>query len=174
LLFGATALISTLVFLAELSTFISFLRPINVLRLMAWGGEATFFLNVFMTGYVAYAVAHAIFRIKVYKIFALYRGHSSASSLLFTAINLSRVCYPLCFNYEQITNMPPSAFLNFFGEVTIAEEYAIIFPILMLVFALCNAFDIYDRVAGYLGLASYAFDEEEAMEKKEEGRSILN
>lgn len=43
----------------------------------------------------------------------------------------------------------------------------------MLVFAFFNAFDIYDRIAGYLGLSSYAFDEEEAQEKKEEGRSIL-
>ena len=32
----------------------------------------------------------------------------------------------------------------------------------MLVFALFNLFDIYDRVAGYLGLSSYAFDDEEA------------
>lgn len=43
----------------------------------------------------------------------------------------------------------------------------------MLLFALFNVFDIYDRVAGYLGLSSWAFDEEEAQEKKEEGRNIL-
>jgi hypothetical protein len=70
------------------------------------------------------------------------------------------VCYPLCFNYLQIISTPDSSFLNFFGEVTIPQEYGIIFPILMIVFALFNAFDIYDRVVGYLGLTSYAFDDE--------------
>ena len=29
----------------------------------------------------------------------------------------------------------------------------------MIVFALFNAFDIYDKVVGYLGLKSYAFDD---------------
>ena len=112
--------------------------------------------------YIAYLVTHSIFKIKVYKIFALYKGHSTASSLLFTSINLSRVCYPLCYNYEQITDFSPSGFLNFFGSVTIPQQYTIIFPILMIVFGLFNAFDIYDKVAGYLGMASYAFDDEEA------------
>ena len=69
--------------------------------------------------------------------------------------------------------MPKSAFLNFFGEVTIPSQYAIIFPILMLIFALFNVFDLYDKIAGYLGLTSYAFDDEEAEEKQEEGRNIL-
>lgn len=57
--------------------------------------------------------------------------------------------------------------------MNIAREYVIIFPILMITFALFNAFDIYDRVVGYLGLASYAFDDEEAQEKRQEGRNIL-
>ena len=32
----------------------------------------------------------------------------------------------------------------------------------MIAFAFFNGFDIYDRVAGYLGMSSYAFDDEEA------------
>jgi hypothetical protein len=110
-LFLLSSLVSGLIFLGELCTFASFLMPTNLLRLLGWGGEIAYAFNVLLMGYVAYIVANSIFRIKVYKIFALYRGHSSASSLLFTAINLSRVSYPLCFNYEQITDMPPSGFL---------------------------------------------------------------
>ena len=140
--------------------------PANVLRLLGWGGHLPFSFNILLMGYIAYIVTQSVFRIKVYKVFALYKGHSTASSLLFTAINLSRICYPLCYNYEQITDLPPSGFLNFFGNVTIPLQYSIIFPILMLIFALFNIFDIYDRVAGYLGLASYAFDDEEAQEKR--------
>jgi len=55
--------------------------------------------------------------------------------------------------------MPNSSFLPFFGQVNIRQDLSIIFPILMLVFALFNLFDIYDKVLGYLGLGSYAFDD---------------
>ena len=34
-------------------------------------------------------------------------------------------------------------------------------------------FDICEKIAGYLGMTSYAFDDEEAEEKIEEGRIIL-
>lgn len=114
-LFLLATVLSTFIFFAELSTFASFLAPLNVLGLMGWGGPVAYGFNVFLTGYMAYVVANSVFRIKVYKIFSLHKGHSTASSLLFTAINLSRVCYPLCFNYLQITNEPESAFLRFFG-----------------------------------------------------------
>lgn len=69
--------------------------------------------------------------------------------------------------------MPDSAFLQFFGEVNFDKKYAIIFPILMIIFGVFNLFDIYDKIMGYLGLGSYAFDEEEAQEKSEEGQRIL-
>lgn len=55
--------------------------------------------------------------------------------------------------------MPDSAFLQFFGEVNFDKKYAIIFPILMIIFGVFNLFDIYDKIMGYLGLGSYAFDE---------------
>lgn len=173
MLFIITATISILIFFAELATFATFLAPVNPLGVLGWGGTAAYLGNLLLTAYIAYLVTHTIFRIKVYKIFALYKKNSSASSLLFTAINLSRVCYPLCYNYLQVTGMPASIFLPFFGEVTIRRELAIIFPILMLLFALLNLFDCYHKALGYLGLGSYAFDEEEAEELREEGRSIL-
>lgn len=115
ILFVLTSIISALLFMAELSTFATFLAPVNVLSLLGSGGPVAYAFNVLLTAYAAYIVGNAVFRIKVYKIFALHRGHSSASSLLFTSINLSRVCFPLCFNYLQITGEPLSAFQGFFG-----------------------------------------------------------
>jgi hypothetical protein len=35
----------------------------------------------------------------------------------------------------------------------------VIFPILMLAFAGFNLCSLYDKIMGYLGLSSYAFDE---------------
>jgi hypothetical protein len=155
-----TTVLSILIFFAELATFAQFLAPANVLALVSYGGTTGWVINTLLTAYVAYIVTHTIFRVKVYKVFSLHRGHSSASSLLFTAINLSRVCYPLCYNYLQITGLPESSFLQFFGEVTIRAEIMIIFPILMLTFAVFNIFNLYDKIMGYLGFGSYAFDDE--------------
>lgn len=118
-LFVVTLLLSILIFFAEVATFASFLGPANLLALLSFSGIAGLIVNTLLTVYVAYVMTHTIFRIKVYKIFSLHRGHSSASSLLFTAINLARVSYPLCFNYLQMTGLPRSAFLQFFGEVTL-------------------------------------------------------
>ena len=117
-------------------------------------------MNCVLMSYIVYIVTHTVFRVKLYKVFSLHKKHSTAASLLFTSINLSRVCYPLCYNYLQITDMPGSSFLNFFGDVSIPNKYAIIFPILMIIFALFNLFDIYDKIIGWLGLGSYAFDDE--------------
>lgn len=114
-LFLATTAISCIIFLAELSTFATFLSTVNVLGLMGLGGQVAYFFNLFLCIYIAQLVVSSVFRVKIYKIFALHRGHSTASSLLFSAINLSRICYPLCFNYSQITNLPDSSFLSFFG-----------------------------------------------------------
>jgi hypothetical protein len=66
----------------------------------------------------------------------------------------------LCYNYLQISGLPKSSFLQFIGEVIISEEITIVFPILMLAFAFFNLFDLYDKIMGYLGFGSYAFDEE--------------
>lgn len=114
-MFAVSAFISVLIFFAELVTFASFLAPANLLALVSFGGTPGLVINTCLTAYIAYIMTHTICRIKIYKVFELHRGHSSASSLLFTAINLSRVCYPLCYNYLQITGLPNSAFLNFFG-----------------------------------------------------------
>lgn len=172
-LFAVTSLLSVLIFFAEVATFARFLAPANLLALVGVSGVGGLVANALLTGYIAFVVTHTIFRIKVYRVFLLHRGHSSASSLLFTAINLARISYPLCYNYLQLTGLPPSAFLAFFGEVNLRDEVTVVFPILMLVFALFNLLDLYDKIMGYLGFGSYAFDAEEAAEKKEEGRNIL-
>lgn len=52
-------------------------------------------------------------------------------------------------------------------------RFVFIFPLVMVIFAIFNVFDIYDTIMGYLGLGSYAFDEDDEKEKTEEGRKIL-
>jgi hypothetical protein len=94
-------------------------------------------------------------------VFSLHKKHSSSSSLTFTAINMARICYPLCFNYLQITHIQNVAFISFFGTMNIHEKIAFIFPIIMIVFGIFNLVDVYDTIMGYLGFGSLAFDEED-------------
>lgn len=173
MLFAVTTVVSVLIFLAETSTFIWVFEYVNVLSLINWASPASYVLNCLLTCYIVYIVTHTVFRIKLYRVFSLHRKHSSSSSLTFTAINLARICYPLCFNYLQITHIKTAAFLTFFGDMNLHSNLVFIFPLLMLVFGLFNLLDIYDTIMGYLGLGSYAFDEEDAQEKAEEGQRIL-
>ena len=48
-----------------------------------------------------------------------------------------------------------------------------VFPVVMIVVGLANLFDVYDVVMGYLGLGTYAFDEQEETEMCEQGRKVL-
>lgn len=41
------------------------------------------------------------------------------------------------------------------------SKLVFIFPLVMIIFAIFNVFDIYDTIMGYLGLGSYAFDEDD-------------
>ena len=173
MMFGVVCLVGVLVFVAEVCSFIPVLSVINVLRVIQWDSPISYIMNCLLTFYIVYIVSHTVFRIKLYRVFALHKKHSTASSLCFTAINIARVAYPLCYNYLQITNMPNSYFITFFGDSNIGSEYGFIFPVIMVVFAVFNLFDIYDKIMGYLGFSSYAFDEEEAQEKTEEGQKIL-
>lgn len=155
-----TMIISVIIFWAEFSTFISVFNKINILSLINWSSPAAYLMNCCLTLYIVYVATHTVFRIKLYRIFSLHKKNSSSSSLCFTCINLARISFPLCYNYLQITNMPKTEFLNFFGDINYGSKVAFLFPVLMIFFGVCNLLDIYDKIMGYLGLGSYAFDEE--------------
>jgi hypothetical protein len=86
---------------------------------------------------------------------------------------MSRINYPLCYNYLQLTSLRETEFQRFLGDITIPEQIKVVFPVAMIVLGLANLFDVYDVVMGYLGLGTYAFDEEEEMEMCEQGRKVL-
>lgn len=68
-----------------------------------------------MLMYIVYVTTHTICRVKVYKVFELRKKHSNAPSLFFTAINMCRVVYPLCYNYLMLTKVEKTEFQNFLG-----------------------------------------------------------
>lgn len=174
-LFVMVTLLSIVVFIGEVSTFIPAVEAANALYyLNEIPSPATvYLLNSLLLLYIVYIISHSVFEMKVFGLYSLHRHHSTAASLLFTSVNLSRVSYPLCYNYLQITGMPKSAFLDFFGEISIGEHNTYIFPLLLIIFALFNLFDIYDRIMTCFGLGNFAFSEQEQAETKNEGKKII-
>lgn len=173
--FVAATALSLLVFLAELSTFVPAVTVVNVpfqingVRVPA----LVYCLNTALLLYVVYVVSHAVFEMKVFGLYSLHPRHSTAASLLFASVNLSRVSYPICYNYLQLTGLPRTAFLSFFGEVNLGEADAFIFPVLLLAFALFNVFDLYDRVMTCFGLGNYAFTQDEKEDTRREGKRVV-
>jgi len=167
-LFVIVSLLSIIVFIGELSTFIPAVEVANVLYYLNEipSAPVVYILNSLLLLYIVYIISHSVFEMKVFGLYSLHRHHSTAASLLFTSVNLSRVSYPLCYNYLQITGMPRSAFLDFFGEISIGEHNTYIFPILLIAFALFNLFDIYDRIMTCFGLGNFAFSEQEQADTK--------
>lgn len=161
-LFVGVTLLSLVVFVGELSTFIPPMEVANVLYYLNEipSPPVVYILNSLLLLYIVYIITHSVFEMKVFGLYSLHRHHSTAASLLFTSVNLSRVSYPLCYNYLQITGMPRSAFLDFFGEISIGEHNTYIFPVLLIVFAIFNLLDIYDRIMTCFGLGNFAFSEQ--------------
>lgn len=174
-LFVCSTILNIIIFIGQLSTFVPFMEVVNTLVYINEipSAPVVYIMNSMLLLYIVYIITHSIFEMKVFGMYSLHPNHSTAASLLFTSVNLSRVSYPLCYNYLQITGMPKSAFLDFFGEISIGDRNTYLFPILLIVFALFNLFDIYDRIMTCFGLGNYAFNPEDDAETKREGKKII-
>lgn len=102
-LFVLSVIVSAVFYLAEISIFTT--KKISVIYWLNYDMSLAYFVNCVMMVYVVYVVTHTIFRVKIYRVFELHKGHSTAASLLFTSMNMSRISYPLCYNYLQLTSI---------------------------------------------------------------------
>lgn len=111
-----TIFISTIIFIGEISSFVPVFEKANLLIYVDKAkSPVSYVLNSCLLLYMTYIITHSVFEMNVFGLFNLHKRHSTAASLLFMAINIARISYPLCYNYLQITGMPDIAFLSFFG-----------------------------------------------------------
>lgn len=70
----------------------------------------------------------------------------------------------LCYNFLQLVNVEDSAFIDVMGTADIVPVFGrtfnIIFPMLLLLLIVFNAFDIYSKVFKAVGLQKFDFDED--------------
>lgn len=94
-------------------------------------------------------------------------GYTDAPSLMFSATFVSRVAFPLSFNFFWLFGMSPTDVANVVGTFNfdeylrnhisniIQESFKIVLPILLIVLITCNIFDIYDKLLGALGFTRF-------------------
>ncbi len=71
---------------------------------------------VALLSYISFSVFYALFNLKFANFYGLYwNKHTDAASLIFYAINCSRVSTPLGYNFLQIINDKTTAFSQVMG-----------------------------------------------------------
>ncbi len=85
---------------------------------------------------------------------------------------------PLCYNFLQLVDVKDSAFSSVMGTVDIVPVFGrtfnIIFPMLLLILIVFNAFDIYSKVSKAAGMQRFQFDEDNpSTQSIEDGRRRL-
>ncbi len=69
---------------------------------------------------------------------------------------------PLGYNFLQIINDKDTSFIGVMGEANVVpifgETYNIVFPVLLIILILFNAFDIYSMIAKHMGFQKFVFE----------------
>ncbi len=98
-----------------------------------------------------FIVTYGLFRLRINGLFGLYsNGQTDGVSLIFAAINFSRVSYPLSYNYLQVLDLDNTQFNSLFGSTNIVpifgDTVTYFFPALLLIFIVLNYFDIFSKL----------------------------
>ncbi|KAF4671376.1 mitogen-activated protein kinase kinase [Perkinsus olseni] len=136
--------------------------------------------------YVAGCCYWSLFRVKVAGTYGLYtHHHTDSASLLWCASMVTRLSFPVAYNYLKLLRIPDSktSFGRMFGTPIsaapiIGEDFVSYFPLLILVFSLLQLTNMYHRLVRALGLSSTFEFEGSGLRADaatvEEGRKLLH
>jgi len=168
---------SAIIFVAEILNFVqsdsfdlsSYIKP------GSGGFTKSQFLCMIPLFYIWMCVYTALFNMKIGGRYGLYNHHhTDAASLIFAALNFSRVSSPMVFNFLQMLKLKGTAFNQVMGSSKLAISFTRYFPLLLILLIFCNIFDVYGRILSKFGLSRFGFNESENNEKVEEGKTLLN
>ncbi len=173
--------LAVIVIIAEVSIFVPVVQRANPVAIALSGEHSFLEVNIVSLGllcYICVCVYSSLFEVKLAGYYGLYPGHQTdGPSLLFSAINCTRVTYAICYNFLQLGAVKQSAFTSLMGQVDIfpvfGANFRYVFPVLLLVLVLMNGLDLYSKILVRLGLTRFVFSEDFAHDKIEEGRKQL-
>jgi hypothetical protein len=97
-------------------------------------------------------------------------NQTDPSNLAWSAYFLTRLITPLCYNYLLLIKVTDTAFNEVMGVINlvpvIGQQFAIFFPLLIIIFVALNLFNVYDKILAMLGLQAYSFSSEAYVTEK--------
>eukprot|EP01027_Heterolobosea_sp_BB2_P015396 GEZU01022030.1.p1 GENE.GEZU01022030.1~~GEZU01022030.1.p1 ORF type:complete len:589 (-),score=115.61 GEZU01022030.1:324-2090(-) len=152
---------------------------ISPLSLLLWSLTSQRWLQqtvaIAAMGYVAYCAYFTLFRLKLFNIYQLVPHHTSAYSMLFLGVSMSRVMPPLCYNFVRMVKMnQTTTFGEVMGKGEPIQYFFIFFPLFILVVIVLTFTRIIERILGLLRIQQFMFEgDQETTELADEGREIL-
>lgn len=115
-------------------------------------------------GYMGYAVAWSIFRMRIFNWYGLYPGRNTdASSLLWCATLVTRLTVPLGYHFLLLVRVQSTSFEDFMRPMRIVpvlgDAFNKFFPLFVAILCLSNIVGVYSRLVQCLGFKSLEFSD---------------
>jgi hypothetical protein len=139
---------------------------------IAWCAVVLFFMAL-MTYW-------SVFQFKLFHFYALTRHHSDPASLCFTAVFLTRLIMPLCYNFLNIAHMTQGnsnvTYSRLFGDMDVVDFlgpwFNRCFPMLVLVLYVCFITNVFSRFFSMCGITTFDVRSVED-DKVSEGKELI-
>lgn len=197
-IYFSAALISTIMSVILLWSEVLFFIEVPILSIFAQimlalgvsenfvGVELLTFLSLLYMGMCAYRV---IFRLRIFNWYYMVPGKQTDTfSLLFAAVNLSRLTSPLCLNFlsmthldSQVTPQTPmhqdTNFTHVMGHLSVLPfmaKFAQYYPMVMIGVSVSTLLSLASRCLRLVGLSELLENDSQKEDYRLEGRSLIN
>lgn len=173
------SILSILVILGECTLFLE--EPIGVFPLLfkkAYGITLTQLYCVIPLSYIIICTYFGLFNLKLSGWYGLYgNNHTDSSNLVWSAFFIARLTAPLCLNFLLFLKVRNTVYTEYMQTIDVVpfvgSKFATFFPLLLLLFAGLNFFQVYGRVMSALGLGSLSFSGKISGDKVSDGKAIV-
>ncbi|KAM3130152.1 hypothetical protein pb186bvf_017755 [Paramecium bursaria] len=129
--------------------------------------------------YMSFCTFYGLFRINFAGMYGFYKHQQTdAPSLMFGSMNLSRVSFPLAFNFLQLAQVTKTPFTQVLGDMDVVPVLGMSFsyclPILLILASLFNFFEIYEKILIAFGMPDNEGTKDQFEVREEQGKKLLS
>lgn len=170
---------SILIVLGECTLFTA--QPIGLFPLMVQDSHGVYYTQLYCLIPLLYIILcsyFALFNLKLSGSYGLYsHNHTDPSNLVWSAFFLARLTAPLAYNFFTFLKIKNTVFNEVMGIIDIVpvlgQDFAIFFPLLLIIFCLMNYFNVNGRVMSAFGLTQLSINDEYVLDKMMEGQLAI-
>lgn len=172
-------MMSILIIIGETTLFLT--APIGLFPIMFHsdhGINNTQILCLIPLLYILLCTQFGLFNLKLPGWYGLYpNNHTDSSNMAWSAFYLARLTAPLSYNFLLFLKIKKTVFSDFMHIIDIVpivgSDFAMFFPLLLIVFCAMNYFNIYGKFLNALGMNQLSFSGSYCEEKLQEGKSLI-